>query len=793
MFHKISFLFSLTFLFFSAFGQSVLTGSVKSKIDNSPISGAPVTILNLRDSSILAQVVTGNNGEFRVSAPSGFLIKISHINYVDRLFIHRLVDTARNPSLEITLDDAAGNLAEVLIHSEVKLVGIKNGNSVFQVANNREFKTAANLLDVFRNIPGIRVDGDGTLQIGSNVTPTVFIDGKPMLLNNQELLNYLKSLTPDKVASLEVITNPSARYDGEYKGIIDIKLKRDQTMGFTGSYNALLEQNRFTNMENNLSLAYQSKRFTYYSQLGYASGTAIYRYTAYQHLANTDILSTELQQDNKQNNYNLQAGVDFVPNQKNKIGLQVRNYHIVNDRARVGHLLSTDKTGQQSRFDRTSNNPIQYGQNNYGAIFNYSLQLKPLKVEVLGNYLSVENKQKDDFINKERANDSLIQYWKSDLLNKITVYTTQIDLSKKIKNISLEGGVKFSSSHTNNNIRYDSLNSNKEFVLDPERSNIFLYKEKIKAMYISFAGKINEWQFTAGIRAEQTDAVSNSVTIDSLVRRNYTNWLPSFSATYAINENQELTASYTSRIARPNFSQLNPFRFYNSGLNYWIGNPYLLPAVTNQVKILYRNKKFLLELNAGREKDVLARYPMYDSTTNELAYLGQNLPQRRFANLSLSFPVTITKWWQTSYQLMGFYNKEQTPYLDNVYDLSVYNYNIRLNQTFTLPQKIMASLLANYESKTGNSLYIIKSRYNVSLDIQRSWLQGKLNTKLSFNDIFNGYNQYLIFRHKEIINNQLSHWWGAQRVQLNLTYNFGKSTSGIKKTNVSEEENRATR
>ncbi len=269
--------------------------------------------------------------------------------------------------------------------------------------------------------------------------------------------------------------------------------------------------------------------------------------------------------------------------------------------------------------------------------------------------------------------------------------------------------------------------------------------------------------------------------------------MPSATVSYPIDKRQDLSFSYTRRITRPPFSQLNPFRFYLSALNYWIGNPYLDPSTTSQFKINYRFRSYLFELNAGKESDVITRYPMYDTVTNEMAFLGTNLPYRKFAHVSIVAPFTISKLWQVNLQAMGYYNKEQRPYLGKVYSPGIYNYVLKLNQTFTFKNNFSATVFANYESRSGNSLYIIKPMYNVDLALQKGWFANKLNTKLAFTDIFDTYYQQLIFRYKEIINNQFSHWWGAQRLQITISYSLGKTNQNNKKTTVSEEENRATR
>jgi outer membrane receptor protein involved in Fe transport len=687
--------------------------------------------------------------------------------------------------------DSIATISEVIIQSSRRDLKLNQGNIVMNVSGNKDFKTSTNILEVLRKTPGVTVDSEDGIFVGGRTSPAIFINGKPVVMSNQELQSYLRSLSPEMVESLEVNTNPSSKYDAEFKGIIDIKLKKNTNLGWIGNYIGNTSINTFNYKENSLNLSYNTEKISYNLQLGYNNGISTYRYNALQRLANTNVMRTQTYQKDDTEIYTVQMGVDYKLNDKNRFGVNVRGNFRDSDRIRLGSLYTTNKDETQLVFNTESKNPINYFQDNYGITTDYSFQYKSFKLNFLGNYLSVKNKQEDDFINNDKPTSQLLSYWKSDLLNKISIYTGQIDVSQKIKDATFEAGVKLSDTKTNNMIRYDTLSVNQQFVFDPTRSNQFSYKEKIVAGYLAYSQKFNKLQINAGLRFENTQSVSNAVTVDSVVSRNYLKWLPSFSASYAFNKSSELSFSYSRKITRPVFSQLNPFRFYYSPLNYWIGNPYLQPSFTNQIKATYRYKNWVTAFTIGKETDVMTRYPIYNPETNVLEYLGANLPYRNFAIIETSFPVKITKWWNINTQIAGYYNHEFRPYLDEVFALKIYNYEMKLNQVFSLPKGYTINLFANYESKTGNSLYIIKSRYTVDISVQKAWFDNKLNTKISFNNIFDSYDQRLEFRHKQIMDNRLTHWWDTQKLIFSLSYNFGSSKYQTKQILKTDEENRA--
>lgn len=686
--------------------------------------------------------------------------------------------------------DSVATISEVIIQSSRRDLKLNQGNIVMSVSGNKDFKTSTNILEVLRKTPGVTVDSEDGIFIGGRINPAIFINGKPVVMSTQELQSYLRSLSPEMVESLEVNTNPSSKYDAEFKGIIDIKLKKNNNMGWIGNYIGNTSINKFNYKENSLNLSYNTEKISYNVQLGYNNGISTYRYNALQRLANTNVMRTQTYQKDESEIYTVQMGIDYKLNDKNRFGVNVRGNFRDSERIRIGSLYTVNKDETQLVFNTESKNPINYFQDNYGITADYSFQHKKFKLSFLGNYLSVKNKQEDDFLNSDKPTSQLLSYWKSDLLNKINIYTGQIDISQKIGEATFEAGLKLSDTNTNNMIRYDTLSTNKQFIFDPTRSNQFSYKEKIFAGYWAYSQKFNKLQINAGLRFENTQSISNAISIDSVVSRNYLKWLPSLSVSYAFNKSSEVSLSYSRKITRPVFSQLNPFRFYYSPLNYWIGNPYLQPSFTNQIKAIYRYKNWVTAFTIGKETDVMTRYPIYDPKTNVLEFLGTNLPYRNFASLEMSFPIKIAKWWNINTQFAGYYNYEFRPYLDEVFALKIYNYEMRLNQAFSLPKGYTLNVFSNYESKTGNSLYIIKPRYTVDISVQKSWLDNKLNTKISFNNIFNSYDQRLEFRHKQIMDTRFTHWWDTQKLILSLSYNFGSSKYQMKNIQKSEEENR---
>lgn len=765
---RASLIFILMILCSSGFSQS---GKVVDDKTRAGIGFVTVSLLSLKDSSLVQGQVSDSSGVFAFSGVPGgqYLLRLSTLGYK-----------------EVWVTGISGDLGEILMAadasllSEVVVAGGRSARQLFNISGNKLFTAAANTFDILKKLPGLEVNGDGTILMSGRITPGVFIDGKPALMSAEELQQYLASLSPDMIASIEVIANPTSRYDGEYKGITDIKLKRDQTLGWKGNASVNLQRNAYTYGENNLLLTYKTPKLVYTARLGYTVGTKVYRYVALQHQANTNIMATHTQTLTGNNNFNYSLGVDYNFSKGQRIDLTLRAFQMNRDVNAFNSLFITDSSSARNTVSHTlSDNNAAPEQRNYAANLNYTARFGEGQLDVLGSIAKISNGQNEDIQNREA--ETLVDHWKTIMKNDILIRTLQADLSLPAWKGKIGAGAKFAYTTTKNDLRYDTLLANNIFGLDSSRTNNFQYDEYISAAYISYERAFSKWNYAVSLRGEHTHSVAGITT------RDYLTWLPSLHFTYA----NRLQFSFSRRITRPSFSQLNPFRFYFSPLNYWVGNPQLQPSSTSMLNIIYTHKAFQVSLQIGRESDPMTRYPEYDSATNILQYLGKNLPYNDFAGIEVSFPLSINKWWRMQHNIRGAYKKEQTPYHGITYAIPITDYTISGSQVFTLPKAITFDLSYYYRSYSGTGLYISKPIGNIDLSLQKSWMKGKLNTKIGYYDIFDTYRIRFVFREKRIIDNQFYHWFGNRRVALTLNYSFGKSTHSSKQNSKNEEENRA--
>lgn len=770
-----------------------LKGKLVDAKTNHPIPMANLALADQKQPSLIRYAHSDTAGLFEFSALANgkYWLSVSLLGYQKvQKEIELSADSPRVLNLgNVLMAEDASLLKEVTIIGGTPNFSTQNGQLKVGVANNAFFKSSANLLDVFKKLPGLQVNQDGTMQMASRVTPTLFVDGKPVNMNNDEILTYLGSLSPDMVESIEMINQPSSKYDGEYQGIIDVKLKRNQSLGLRGTYNARLQRNNYSLLDNNLSLVYKTNRFIYDLKLGHTTGSTFYKYHALQFLANTNAMITDTRTATGNQNYNIQVKVAYELQKGQSLEAFVRTYQI--DREAISrNLLITQNANLSNTIGLvTSNNNALPKQHNYAGGLNYDAQFKNSELHVIASVAQVDNRQNEDIQNRNVFSNQLMNYWKTNSRNNILIRTAQADYTQNTSIGKLEFGSKFAYTTTQNKLRYDTL-GNDVFSMDPKRSNEFGYEEYIGAAYFSYLGQWEKFNYSLSLRAEHTTTEANSITTGLITNRKYLKWLPSASLTYAINTSEQLTLSYSRRMTRPTFPMLNPFRFYYSPRHYWIGNPYLQPSTTNLLSLSYSRKALNVSLNAGRETNPMERYPEYNPETNELIFLGRNIPYRDFANLLVSMPITVNKWWRMNNNLGFYYNRELRPYFGRTYKIPIYNYTLNGSQVFSLKDWLF-DVSYTYESRSGNGLYIMKPVYGVDFGLQRAWFKNKVNTKLTLYDAFDNIKRGLVFRDKTVFNNDFYHYFGAQRLVFALTYNFGSSTYKARESKKTDEENRA--
>ena len=426
-------LFKILFLFtIPSFAQrGIIIGKASEKNLNKGIEFANVTLYIAKDSSIVKGVLTDSIGNFELNNlnKGTYILKISSIGfnffYTNYLTIDLDNSIISLGSLSMEVDQKV--LQEVIVNGERPAFERQTDRIVLNVSTNSLYKTSVNALDILKKAPNLQVKANGSIVMRGIITPKYLINGKPIQMDEEELKNYLNTLTPDMIESIDIITNPSSKYDSEFKGIIDIKLKNDKTLGWKGNYNCTVLKNEYFSWNNGINLTYKTKKLIFSNQLSYNNGTDIYEFYSNQKLPNKSVLITDTKRPLYNQTTSYQFGIDYSLKEKQSFSILLKGFNSF--RSKTSETFITNTNDNQNviynkTFSKNYSNP-RY--NNYSANINYEANFDSKQLSIFASIANIHNSEEERIININSFNNSLSSEWRTDLNKNIFIRSIQID------------------------------------------------------------------------------------------------------------------------------------------------------------------------------------------------------------------------------------------------------------------------------------------------------------------------------------------------------------------------------
>jgi outer membrane receptor protein involved in Fe transport len=772
----------------------LVKGSLQDIVAKKPVGFANVTLMTEKDSVFVKGGLSDTLGRFELPNISigNYVIIISSVEYKKAKY--KVEVSASTPTVDLgdlTMSQESKLLNEVTVSTQ-RLAFQPTAEGIIINMGNVLFKTSNNVVDVLRKSPSIQVKDDGSLLMKNSVVAKVLINGRNIPMGADELKNYLNTLKPDEVENIELITNPSAKYDAEYKGIINIKLKRDKELGLVGNVMTNFQQHKFASTINNINLVYKTPKIAYTARGGYSSVSNFDDGIINQVLSNGNKLSTSSFVPNRNNSIDYMFGIDYYLSKKQIIGGQIRAYQNNMDSPFLFDIkLNNSEKLMQSIISKSD---VKTVNNNLSGNIYYEGVFKKGVVSFASSIVKYNNTQNQLIENKDASSTTNA---KGDFINNTAIITSQLDYSPIMKKGKLDFGTKISFTDIDNDTKYQNLLESK-WIDDKNNSNKFLYKERSLAAYISYANSLKKMSYMIGLRAENTETEGNSITLNTITTRNYTQILPSVGLNLPINDNNNLSLSYTKRLTRPSFNALNPFIYIGGPYSSSRGNQFLTPTITHSYSVNYNYKRISFAVNFGINYDDIQQVPFYDPVTNKTTYIFENLSSNSYRGVELGIPVMVTKWWMMQNNLKYYQNNYSLvfalPYFNGNVDTKIDYVGLSSFNAFRLPHGYNISLAAQWETGGGTALANLKPKGYVNIGVQKVLFK-VINSTLSVNDIFRTYIVNATTLRPDIINFASTNKFGSQFVSLQLGYAFGKSTHNAKQVKISsqEEENRARR
>lgn len=797
----------LFFITISAFSfaqnkEAGITGKITENNDR-PLSQATVVLLRAKDSGLVKTAVTNNNGVFNMMSikPGSYFISatsVGHKKNSGKAF--NITDGQDFNAPSISLSQSSTSLAEVAVQAKKPMIEVRADKTVFNVESSIN-AIGSNAFELLQKSPGVSVDKDDNISMQGKNGVKIYVDGKPTQMGGADLAAYLRSINSADIESIEMITNPSAKYEASGNaGIINIKLKKNKNYGANGNFSTGIAIGHTPKYNNSLSLNYRNKKVNLFSNYSNNFGKNQNTFSLYR-VQNDTTYDQKNVMNNDNTTHNVKAGIDYFLNAKNTVGVMVTaNFNKSTSTTNGSTIISPNSTDVPNR--------ILYASNNIpGTRSNIDYNLNYRYADTKGNELTVDG----DVVNFRRKGTSYQpNYYRDPFSNAllderiyrnntptdIDIYTLKIDYEMPFYKGKLGFGGKYSDTKTKNIFDFYNVYGGTDYK-DLDRSNKFNYKENINALYVNYNTPLNKkTSLQAGVRMENTNSEGNLISVvpqpDNDVKHNYTKFFPSGAITYTLNQKNSLNLSYSRRIDRPNYQDLNPFEDKLDELTYRKGNAFLKPQYTNSFQLshtfMYR---YVTSIGYSHIQDYFAQ--IIDTTGNRSFITQKNLAEQNIFSLNFSAPLTITKWWSAFATFNGYHSAYKADFgAGKKININVDAFSVYTQQTFTVKKGPSFELSGFYNSPTvWGGTFKSKSLGFVDVGVQQLILKKKGTIKVSYTDVLNTlhWKGTSDFGGSHLV---ASGHWESQQFKVNFSYRFGNSQvkAARQRKNATDEESK---
>jgi len=771
---------------------------------------AVVQLLNISDTSKVKMVAADIDGDYRIEQvkDGNYALSISIVGFKTKK-TERFVLNGDLELPTIKMESNAKQLNEVSVSVKKPFVEHQIDKTVLNVENSI-VSTGSTALELLEKAPGVQVDKQNERILLNNKSGVmVMIDGKNNFLSSADLAVYLSNLNSSQIATIEIITNPSSKYDAAgTAGIINIKLKKNKAFGTNGSISSTYRNAIRANLPRNIygsdlnfNINNRNEKWNFYSNAN-ASKNNNFSNLFLERTTSSDGLQSAFNQ-NFQKIYTgsrlaAKLGADYYANERTTIGI------MVDGSTSTRKLDNFSQTFiNEIRSGVTSNNSLQLNSDantpnkNYSANFNIKHDFKKegaslnFDADYSGfNYSGVENFNTDFYNENGMLNNQT--FIRNDSKTDINIFASKIDFTWPIsKTAKLETGLKTSFVKTDNDF-LSSAFLNNEWQNIAGQSNHFIYKENVNAAYANLSKDLGKWQIQAGLRAEHTHATGALITNNTEADQKYLSLFPTVFINQKISKNSNLRYTYGRRIDRPNYQQLNPFNFYMDPYTIQQGNPYLKPQFTNNFEVSYSYKSGLsLSLGYSKVKDLILDSKTAQNDSTRIVTVGQgNIGSGEYYSAGLYFPLAVAKWWNLQNNFNLFYNKFNDNNLEGApFELSKLSYNFNITSSITLPADwtIETNFWLNSPRVRGLEKTTIY-QYALNTGVQKSFLNKSLKLKLNIDDIF-ATNYWKGTLNYQNVNLRAQNYYINRRVSFNISYSFGnQNVKSARSRNTATEE-----
>jgi hypothetical protein len=752
-----------------------------------------------QDSTLVAGTTTNATGlyTFESVARGKYILTLAFVGYHSQsMAIELQVGTSSYRVPAITLQEDAQLLGEVVVRGQKPLVE-QEGDKLIVNVQNSVVAAGSNAAELLGRVPGVSIDQNDQISLNGKTGVTIMIDGKITYLPPAELATLLRSMNANNIATVEVISNPAARYDAAgNSGMINIKMKKSASEGFNGSATVGAGYGRYGKANGNINLNYRSKKWTHFLTYGYVFDKRFY-YAAADRLSGNDEainFGQEIDRVQKLPSHTWQAGSEWQWNVRNSMAVNTTGSY--NERFTDNNSFLQIGPASAHEPDSTFiiENDQEYRWHNISGSVGYkhifTRAASELTVDL--DHSRYGFNLKDNFLIKRFNKEDVYknQYnVVSDQPSTFNIYAARADYTHRLNDhVSFETGIKYSRVKTINDIRFTN-NLNGQYEPDTIRSSDFNYTEQIGAAYVNVKTKLSGFDAQLGLRAEHTQYQGSSARADKSIERNYFRVFPSISLNRNVSENYQLSLSYSYRIDRPTYRDLYPYVFYFDPFDSQFGNPALLPQFTHNIQVSQTiAKDYVINLGYSSIAQYMAfTILLYEDQVSSYA-IKKNFDTFQNYYLTAIAPIRVNRNWTINCSLNIFYNNFNTQFLNEVYTSSRLSGTANISHIITLPWGMTGEITGVYNGPTMVGHFQYQAVGSLNAGLQKQMFNKRATVRLNITDIFQtnrarfgieypGLDMDILVRNETRV------------VRLNFTYAMGKATGkAARRRNTLEDE-----
>jgi iron complex outermembrane recepter protein len=790
-------------LSFTVVAQDAATVKGKVMGNNGPLEKVTITLLNATDSMLVKAAVSNRDGEYEIEniKPGAYLLQFTSIGFKSSMSsTFNLTANQNYNAASTTLAIATKTEGGVTVLAKKKpLIEVKADKMVFNVENSIN-AIGTNAFELLRKSPGVVIDKDDNLMLKGKNGVRIFVDGKPTPFDGKDLASYLKTLNSADIEAIELITNPSARYEAEGNaGIINIRLKKNKKLGYNGSINLGLAVGITPKVNSSIAMNYRKNKWNLFGNYSNNFGKNQNNFSLFR-VQLDSIYDAKSKNIDDAVSHNFKVGADFFADKTSTYGVIL-----------TGNLSNgtNNTTSTSPIYNKTTNvlgstlyasNKMESVRNNLNVNLNYRYtDTAGVEAGIDIDRGTFDNEGDSYQPNEYRYVNNLLvpvfKIYRNLTPTKIDISSVKLDLGFPFKKGKLEVGGKYSTVKTKNASDFFNVINSVE-VKDLNLTNKFNYTENINALYVNYNRPINmKWTIQAGLRMENTnsegDLISANPKPDDNVKRNYTNLFPSGAISFNANMNNMFNLTYSRRIDRPGYQDLNPFEFKLDELTFQKGNAFLKPQYSNVVEFTHTYKyMYNTTLSYTKTNDFFGQ--IIDTADSYKSFITQrNIASQDVASINFSAPVQIKKWWNLFANVNINYTKYQATFPDGKkINAKVTSGSFFAQNTFSLKKGFNIELSGFYQLPTiWGGTFESKGIGGADIGVSSPLFNNKATIKFSYTDFLRTL-RWQGTSNFGAANITARGNWESQQFKINFTWRFGNNQlkGGSNKKGGSETE-----